>query len=202
MSGQADRQATKRCYCHFSFRRPKGSPWGIFAAAIYADYAGKVKVCVRVRKFLLWKNHQFVTAIQAYEHALRCIWEWQGKLMEHGVTDVVLVTDNSTLAGWIENPRKNREYTQFMNKAVAPYKVGGAREIMLTVGLDGARRAEKSYKYCLPELIENHNEADGTSGQTHGKWRVELGTSGKFVEDIAKELEVDGAQMPPISDLG
>lgn len=193
----------KRAYCHFSFRRPKGQGIGIFAAAIYADYAGKTKVCLKVRQYNLWQDQQHITAIQAYEHALRCIWEWQGKLREHGVTDVILVTDNSTLAGWIANPRKNRGYTAWMGKAVAQYKIGGAREIVLTVGLDGARKAEKSYKYCLPELVENRGEQTGSSKGIGGKWRVDTDSLDcRFVLDIAKDLQVDGVEGPPISNLG
>ena len=145
----------KPVYCHFSFRRPKGDKVGIFATCLYADEAGRVSIARKVREFPLWENQQHVTAIQAYEHALLSIWEWQGKLLSHGVTDVILVTDNSILAGWIEEPKKNKEYTQWMQKAIASYRTGGAKEIMLNIALSEPRDSEKSYKYCRPELVEN-----------------------------------------------
>jgi len=93
----------KTVYCHLSFRRPKGKNYGIFSAALYTEYDGKTLVARQTRAYELWENHQHVTAIQAYEHALNCIWEWQRQLREHGVREVILVTDNSILAGWIIN---------------------------------------------------------------------------------------------------
>ena len=101
----------KFVYCHFSFRRPRGKKYGLFAVALYADSIGKRLVAAKTRAFLLWQNHQHITAIQAYEHAMYCLWEWQHKLQQHGVTNILLVTDNSTLAGWIMNPNKNKYYT-------------------------------------------------------------------------------------------
>lgn len=150
----------KPVYCHFNFRRPKGRNEGIFAACLYADEEGKKYVTRKVRQFTLWENHQHVTAIQAYEHALRCIWEWQGKLIQHGVTDVVLVTDNSILAGWIENPKKNKDFTGWMKRAASPYRPTGAKEILLNVSLAAPRNSEKSYKFCRPELVENIGDTE------------------------------------------
>ena len=142
-------------YCHFSFKRPKGKDYGLFAVAFYLDFEGKNLTAQATRKFPLWENHQFITAIQAYEHALCSIHQWQGIMRSKGITNVMLVTDNSTLAGWIENPKKNKAYTEYMNKAVAPYRAGAPKEIMLSIGLCEVRDYEKSYKYCKEDKVIN-----------------------------------------------
>ena len=50
-------------YCHFSFKRPRGETYGIFAVAFYSDFAGKDLITYKVRQIELWKDHQFVTAM-------------------------------------------------------------------------------------------------------------------------------------------
>ena len=144
-------------YCHFSFKRPKGKDYGLFAVAFYWDFEGKKLAAQATRRFPLWQNHQFITAIQAYEHALSCIYQWQGIMKQRGISNIMLVTDNSTLAGWIENPSKNKAYTAYMNKAVEKYRAGAPKEITLNVGLCDVRDYEKSYKYCKEELVVNDN---------------------------------------------
>lgn len=149
------RNKNRIIYCHFSFRRPKGQPYGIFAVAFYDDFEGKKKIVAKTRKYDLWQNQQFITAIQSYEHALATIYEYQGMMAEAGISQIMLVTDNSTLAGWILNPKKNKEYTSYMERAVKPYRVGSYKEIVLGIGLCEPREAEKSYKYCKEELVVN-----------------------------------------------
>lgn len=186
----------KMAYCHFSFRRPRGDNYGIFAACIYADEAGKRLVCRKVREYPLWMDHQHVTAIQAYEHAMRCVWEWQGQLMAHKVTDIVLVTDNSILAGWILDHKKNKEFTSWLQKAVAPYRTGGARELMVNLGLAEPRASEKSYKYCKPELVENRSERR-KSNQRSGRYKLDPSdVHVTMVADLVQDLEVKGAELP------
>lgn len=142
-------------YCHFSFKRPKGQEYGLFSVAFYSDYEGKKLITHRTRKYDLWKNHQFVTAIQSYEHALLTIYELQGQMKAANINQVMLVTDNSTLAGWIENPKKNKNYAVYMDQAVRPYRAGSFKEIVIGVGLCEPRQSEKSYKYCKEELVSN-----------------------------------------------
>ncbi len=142
-------------YCHFSFKRPRGKDYGLFAVAMYSDFEGKRLITSITRKFKLWKDHQFITAIQAYEHALLTIYEWQGMMLEAGIRQVMLVTDNSTLAGWIENHKKNKNYEPYMERAVKMYKVGSPKEIVIGIGLCEPRDAEKSYKYCKEERVAN-----------------------------------------------
>ena len=147
----------KTVYCHFSFKRPKGKDYGLFAVAFYWDFDGKKLAAQATRKYPLWKDHQFVTAIQAYEHALYSIYTWQGVMRSKGITNVMLVTDNSTLAGWIENPKKNKAYTNYMNKAVEKYRAGAPKEILISIGLCEVRDYEKSYKFCKEDKVVNDN---------------------------------------------
>lgn len=148
------RAKDRTVYCHFSFRRPKGKDHALFAVAMYSDFEGKKLIVSKTRKFKMWENHQFITGIQSYEHALQSIYEWQGMMVEAGIKQVMLVTDNSTLAGWIENPKKNKAYYPYMNKAIKMYKVGAPKEIAIGVGLCEPRDAEKSYKYCKEDKLE------------------------------------------------
>lgn len=144
-------------YCHFSFKRPKGADYGLFAVAFYNDFEGKKLTAQATRRFPLWKDHQFVTAIQAYEHALYSIYNWQGAMRQAGITSVMLVTDNSTLAGWIQDPKKNKKYTEYMNRAVEKYRAGAPKEITLSIGLCEVRDYEKSYKFCREDKVINNN---------------------------------------------
>lgn len=151
----SDTKQGYRIYCHFSFRRPKDKPYGIFSIALFADEDATRLMYAKTRAYQLWEDQQFITAIQAYEHALYCIWEKQKDFIEHNVTDIQLVTDNSSLAGWIENPSKNKNYSYYMNRAAYQYKHGGSKEIVINIGLAEVRGHEKSYKYCKEENIAN-----------------------------------------------
>lgn len=183
---------TKPVYCHFAFRRPRGKSYGIFACALYADYAGKRTVIHVTRAFKLWKDHQHITAIQAYEHAMYCLWTWQAKLKEHAVTNILLVTDNSTLAGWIENPRKNKQYAEWMAKANDPYRMGRPKEIYLPVGLCEVRDAEKSHKYCREELVVNKLPVE--TGKKAAGFKIDIGGEYKTAMEIAAEDIPDGVE--------
>ena len=178
-------------YCHFSFRRPKGKPYGIFAAAIYADEEGTKLVAERTLALELWKDHQHVTAVQAYSNALEAIWHWQAKLKKYNVGTVMLVTDNSTLAGWILNHNKNKNYTEWLKKAVAPYRVGSKKEISVGVGLCEPRVAEKSHKFCREDLICNKRPT-GNNNVGSGLNRLEIGSEFKTAIDIINEDKPDG----------
>lgn len=142
-------------YCHFSFKRPNRGVdgYGLFAVAFYRDYEGKKVIYHVTKKLPLWENHQFITAIQSYENALRVISETQGAMRHNNINRVMLVTDNSTLAGWIENNKKNKAYTKYMIKAVEQYRSGAPKEILLGIGLCEVRDYEKSYKYCTEQYL-------------------------------------------------
>lgn len=142
-------------YCHFSFRRPRGKKYGLFAVAIYWDKRGKKLAAQATRRYELWEDQQFITAIQSYEHALYSIYTWQGIMHSKGISNVMLVTDNSTLAGWIEDPKKNKHYSDYMERAVKEYRVGAPKEITLSIGLCDVLDYEKSYKYCKEDKVIN-----------------------------------------------
>lgn len=177
----------KLCYCHFSFRRPRGKGYGLFAVALYTDFDGKDLVAHKTRALKLWEDQQHVTAIQAYENAMYCIWEWQAKLKEHGVTNILLVTDNSTLAGWILDPYKNKRYSKHMLRAMREYKVGGVKEIYIPIGLCEPRDAEKSHKYCKEDLVVNEIPND----KVVDKYRLDLNNL-RMMGDIIGEDKPKG----------
>lgn len=186
----------KVVYCHFSFKRPKGKNYGLFAVAFYLDFEGKVLTAQATRKYELWENHQFVTAIQAYEHALYSIYTWQGIMRSKGITRVLLVTDNSTLAGWIENPKKNKAYTEYMNRAVEQYRAGAPKEITLTIGLCKVRDYEKSYKFCREDKVINDAQTI-VKDSTSGKRVIDLKSSNLEYKTIS-EIEKENPNKPEI----
>lgn len=186
-------------YCHFSFKRPKGKDYGLFAVAFYYDYEGKKLAAQATRRFPLWKNHQFVTAIQSYEHALYSIYQWQGIMKSRGITNVMLVTDNSTLHGWILNPKKNKNYVDYMNRAVEKYRVGGDKEITLDISLCPVRDYEKSYKFCKEELVINDAKPVLKDNNT-GKRVIDLSSSNLKYNTIT-ELENNNPIRPEIIGL-
>lgn len=165
---------TDTVYCHFSFKRPKNIPgYGYFAVAFYFGINSKKPTAQKTVKLPLWKDHQFITAIQSYEFALSCIADWQGLMKKNGITQVLLVTDNSTLAGWIENPKKNKAYKDYMVKAVSRYRAGGPREIVLGIGLCDVLKYEKSYKYCKEEYIKEEKKEVKTI-KSNGKNLIDI----------------------------
>lgn len=186
----------KTVYCHFSFKRPKNKDYGIFAVAFYLDAEGKILTAQATRKFPLWKDHQFVTAIQAYEHALYSIYTWQGIMRSKGINTVMLVTDNSTLAGWIENPKKNKAYTEYMNRAVEQYRAGAPKEINMSVGLCEVRDYEKSYKFCREDKIINDKPPVVETSNT-GKKVINLEASNMQYKTIS-EIEASNINRPEI----
>lgn len=186
----------KTVYCHFSFKRPKGKDYGLFAVAFYNDFEGKSLTAQVTRRFPLWKNHQFVTAIQSYEHALYSIFVWQGIMRSKGITSVMLVTDNSTLAGWIENPKKNKKYTEYMNRAVEQYRTGAPKEITLSIGLCEVRDYEKSYKFCRDELVVD-NGSDVVRKTDSGIKVIDIDASNMKYQTIT-EIEKNNPNRPEI----
>lgn len=187
----------KTVYCHFSFRRPKGKDYGLFAVAFYLDKEGKRLTAQATRRFPLWENQQFVTAIQSYEHALYCIYMWQGIMKSKGITSVMLVTDNSTLAGWIENPKKNKYYKGYMDRAVEKYRVGGQREIVLGIGLCDVLPYEKSYKFCKEDKVINNDNTGVISVNSDGTTAINLEASNIQYKTILQLEEENSIQNRP-----
>lgn len=183
--GELTSRESKQVFCHFSFKRPKGSDYGLFAVAFYRDFDGKQLILHRTRRYKLWENHQFITAIQSYQNALQNIYEYQGMMKAANINQVYLVTDNSILAGWIENPKKNKQYQSYMEKAVEPYSTGSYKEIVLGVGLCDTRKSEKAYKYCKEEFLEETNEKFIEAD--NGENKIVLGEEYKSVLDIIEE---------------
>ena len=174
-------------YCHFSFKRPKNiGGVGYFAVAFYKDEEGKKLLAQRTVERVLWQDHQFITAIQSYEYALSCISSWQGKLLELGYRKVILVTDNSTLAGWIENPKKNKAYEGYMRKAVEQYRVNQPKGIVMDVGLYKTLDYEKSYKFCKLEKIRDYDRVKSVDKTSKSKV-LSIGNDIKTIIDLIEE---------------
>jgi hypothetical protein len=197
-------QDNSTVYCHFSFKRPnKGvEGYGLFAVAFYRDAEGKKVIYHVTKKMNLWQNHQFITAIQSYENALRVISELQGDMINNRIRRVILVTDNSTLAGWIMNPKKNKAYTDYMNKAVEKYRAGGPRQIMVDIELDEVREYEKSYKYCNEKnVVVTENKKVTQQDDGRNAINIETIQGGyKTISQMLKEFD-NGPTVTGIKEL-
>lgn len=176
-------------YCHFSYKRPKGQKFALFAAAFYKDKEGTELIVSYTRAFEMWQDQQYITAIQSYEHALYCIWRNQDEIMKYGVKNINLVTDNSALSKWIVNIYKNPNYTYWMKKAQKMYAFGQAKEIKINVGLEEPRKYEKSHKFCRPDKVLNKIPTIKPN-----KNRLNV-SSGKSILDIIDE------DTPKVSDI-
>lgn len=184
-------------YCHFSFKRPKGQNYGLFSVAFYKDFEGKKYLTHITRKYDLWENHQFITAIQSYEHALQTIYENQGFMRKGNINQIMLVTDNSTLAGWIANPKKNKQYALYMERAVKPYRTGSYKEIVLGIGLCEPRHAEKSYKFCREDQVSNdYRPAKAPDAEKPAGYKLDIGEYKSIVDIIS-----DDKSVPEISGI-
>ena len=181
-------RAVKTIYCHFSFKRPTNKPYGLFSVAFYTDFEGKKLITYVVRKIDLWENQQFITAIQSYENALQIIYEFQGQMRNNGINQVMLVTDNSTLAGWISNPKKNKQYAPYMDRAVKAFRTGSYKEIVIGIGLCEPRNAEKSYKYCKEEYVTGEYIPTKTNDTAKASgYKINIGDTYRSISDILQE---------------
>lgn len=179
-------------YCHFSFRRPRGEDYVLCATAFYKDEPGKQLVCSFTRAFPMWENQQYICAIQAFEHALYCIWENQANIMKYGVKNIFLVTDNSALAKWIEDPKRNKKYAPYMLRAWHNYRRGQQKEIYINIGLCEVRKLEKSHKFCKVELIRN-KLPEKPKDTTNQVYKLDVQQKGKTIQEI---IEKDTLVIP------
>lgn len=182
----------KVLYCHFSFRRKKGDivdgkPMGIFAVAFYLDQEGKELLWKKVVKKPLWENHQFVTAVQSYENALSVIHECQNAFINYSYTHIYLVTDNSTLAGWILDPRKNKQHSKDVERAICMYRQNGPKPLALSIGLADTRDYEKSYKFCKEEFVEYEEEIIKKDDRGHNAYDMSKIQYTRVADLIAQE---------------
>lgn len=191
-------------YEHFSFRRPRGEEYGYFAVAFFLDYDGSPKklTAQMTRKIKLWnKDSQFITACQSYENALYMIHKWQGIMASKGITNVILVTDDSALANWIENPNKNKTYAPWMRKACEKYRAGQEKEILIDVGLGVVREYEKSHKFCKEEYVVEE-QVEVIEDVKSGVNKLSLGDIGTGYKTITQiEAENKKAITPEIDGL-
>lgn len=146
----------KTVYCHFGSLSPKNEKYGLFSCIISSDKYGYNIVARKVMAIALWEQQQYVTYCQSFWYALRCIWEWQGKMINCNIQNILLVTNKSVLVKWIENPLKSR-YKKYMHRAYNDFKVGGKTEILISIGLMKPM-AERATKYCKMEFVDNPEE--------------------------------------------
>lgn len=140
-------------YCKFTSRIPKGEKYGYFVTVLYKDVACTQEIAHSICKLQLMENVQYVNSIQSYGAALESIRNWQGKIRAMGEYNVILMTYNSTLAKWIEEPKKAGKYEKYLESINSLYRVGGVREIKLAIGLAYDSKNTAS-KYCSAIKID------------------------------------------------
>lgn len=165
----------KPVYCHFSFRRPKGKDYGIFACACYGDKEGKKLVAKNTEMHKLWLDHQHVTAVQSYWFALKCLYDWQDKMIEAGVTNILLVCNNSNLVNAIANPKKSGFVADYLEDVYKHY-VNGDKTFELPVGICEAVTRDGSIRFCREDLVTNSSDYNVkvTLDNANGVARLEI----------------------------
>lgn len=176
----------KEIYCHFAFRHPKGLEYAIFAAVLYAEKAAKTLITAKTSAYIPWDKNQYVKALQAYEHALDCIWLWQSKLKKHKITQVYLVTSNKNLVKWLSDPKGYKKYNKWLEQIAKQYGLGGSKEITIPIGL--CVLPEKAQKFCTQDKISN--KIPKTDKKIDG-YRLAI-QSHKNIIDILKEEKPKG----------
>ena len=172
-------------YCKFTSRVPKGADYGYFATVVYKDKECTQELMHSVKQMKLMKNAQFINSVQSYGFALECIRAWQGKIKAMGESNIILMTYNSTLAKWINEPHKAGEYEKYLESINSLYRAGGKREIKLAVGLAYDEKNSAS-KYCTAAKVNSitkKNEVLEENKETP-KFKSAL--------DIINEEKVDG----------
>lgn len=180
----------KPVYCHFSFRRPKGKDYGIFACACYGDKEGRKLVAKNTEMHKLWLDHQHVTAVQSYWFALKCLYDWQDKMIEAGVTNILLVCNNSNLVNAIANPKKSGFVADYLEDVYKHY-VNGDKTFELPVGICEAVTRDGSIRFCREDLVTNSSDYNVkvTLDNANGVARLEI-DDGAFIS-IDDVLEQD-----------
>ena len=180
----------KPIYCHFSFRRPKGKDYGIFACACYGDKAGNKLVAKNTEMHKLWLDHQHVTAVQSYWFALKCLYDWQDKMIEAEVTNILLVCNNSNLVNAIANPKKSGFVADYLEDVYKHY-VNGDKTFELPIGICEAVNRDGSIRFCREDLVTNSSDYNVkvTLDNANGVARLEI-DDGAFIS-IDDVLEQD-----------
>ena len=179
----------KPVYCHFSFRRPKGKKYGIFACACYGDKDGKKLVAHKTEMYTLWLDHQHVTAVQSYWFALKCLYDWQDKMIEAGVTNILLVCNNSNLVNLIASSKKNGLVAAYLEDAYMSY-MNGNKIFELPIGICEAVSRDGSIRFCKEELVTNSSdyEVKVTLDESKGVARLDLGESAfTSIDDLLQQ---------------
>lgn len=186
---------SKVVYLHFSSRRPNNEAFGMFSVACYADYEAKKLLTKEVTALELWDDSQHISAIQSYYNALDYIYRHQAEMQRVGITNVMLVTNNSTLVKWILNEGRNKYYIHWVDFATKQFRFGQKKEIVLGVGLLNARDTEKSKQYCLLKNVRNMDEitqeleTKGKKKKYQLEFNQEQHTKFKTIYDILAEDE-------------
>ena len=148
-------ETMKLAFVHFSYRHVKKDNKILMAVVVYCSVEPKSSniVGLSVSSDELWDGHSnIVKAMQAYENALSYIYSKQESMREAGFTNAVLVTSNRILHKSIKDG-KNRYYNDWLDRANAPYRAGGMKEITIPVGLCAVAESDMAYKYCSTNML-------------------------------------------------
>lgn len=157
-------------YMHFSFRKPKEENYAVFATACYKDLQFKQLITKNITSDILWEpESQHINSIQSYYKALEYIFNNQGDMLRNGISNVILVSGNSSLVNWIMGRGRNKYYIKYVDDISAPFRFGAPKELLVGVGLMEAVDTEKSKQYCKPSRADNLEETLSKLKSTENK---------------------------------
>lgn len=143
----------KPVYIYFSFRHFQEEDKMVVATSAYADPDGKKQLGMRVVEVKAWDSNNYVKILQSYANALNYIYDKQETLKKNGFDQVILMTSNKILHGWLVNNECNnhRKWFKIANKS---FRSGAKKEIEIAVGLGLLAKSDLAYKYCKLELVD------------------------------------------------
>ena len=184
----------KPVYIYFSFRHfQKSGDRMVVATAAYAEPEGKTLLGMKVVEVTPWSENNYVKVLQSYANALNYIYEKQETLKKNGYDQVVLMTSNKILYGWLINNECNSHHKWF-KLANRPFRTGAKKELTISTGLGVLTDKDLAYKYCKLEMV------NASLKQTYrGVTTVAPEDAEQIKKD--KEKEEDGIKMVSIDAL-
>lgn len=184
----------KPLYCHFSFRQPKNEKYCIFSCACYTDKEYKNLVARQTEVYDIWLDNQHVIAMQSYWFALKCLYEWQDKILKAKFTNVLLVCNNRFLVETIVGSKKYSFVGAYLEDVYRDY-VNGNKYFKIPIGICNAVKYDRAKKFCTKEFVTNFDKYDLDSKDTFTKLSfgdVSLSSVDSLIEeDFNSEIDLD-----------
>ena len=124
-------------------------------------------------------------------------------MIEAGVTNVLLVCNNSNLVNLIASPKKNGLVAAYLEDAYMSY-MNGNKVFELPIGICEAVSRDGSIRFCKEELVTNSSdyEVKVTLDESKGVARLDLGESAfTSIDELLQQDNSDYSKEPEEPDF-